>query len=113
MPSTPRLIRPKVAVIGSGTTTRSAIGSNANAEMPDLTLREGLVLLPFIAAIVFMGVYPKPVIDRMEPAVDALIAHVEEHVEDFEEPTADVVIANDGGSDSHSDSHNEESEDGH
>ncbi|MCY3850327.1 MAG: NADH-quinone oxidoreductase subunit M [Acidimicrobiaceae bacterium] len=68
----------------------------ANAEVSDLKLREGLLLAPFVAGIVFMGVYPKPVIDRMEPAVDALIAHVfsepEEHVPDFSEPVADVII---------------------
>ncbi len=27
----------------------------------------------------------------MEPAVDALITHVETHVDDFEEPTADIL----------------------
>ncbi len=59
-----------------------------NATMPDLTLREGLIIVPFIVAIVFLGVYPKPVLDRMEPAVDALIQHVEDNVPDFEEPTA-------------------------
>ena len=64
-----------------------------NATMPDLTLREGLLMVPFVAAIVFMGVYPKPVLDRMEPAVDALITHVETHVDDFEEPTADILPA--------------------
>ena len=57
-----------------------------NAEMKDLNLREIAVLVPFIVAIVFMGIYPKPVIDRMEPAVDALVAHIEVHVDDFEEP---------------------------
>ncbi|MFQ5557311.1 MAG: NADH-quinone oxidoreductase subunit M [Acidimicrobiales bacterium] len=62
-----------------------------NAAMADLTLREALVMAPLLAVIVFMGVYPKPVIDRMEPAVDALIAHVETHVERFDEPTADIA----------------------
>ena len=60
-----------------------------NADMPDMNLREGLVMAPLIGLIVFMGIYPKPVLDRMEPAVDALIAHVEAHVDDFEEPTAE------------------------
>jgi len=64
--------------------------SGANAEMPDLRWREGLVMAPFIAAIVFMGVYPKPVIERVEPAVDAIIAHVENHAAGFAEPVADV-----------------------
>ncbi|MDG1409621.1 MAG: NADH-quinone oxidoreductase subunit M [Acidimicrobiales bacterium] len=62
-----------------------------NATMPDLTVREGLTMVPFLVAIVFMGVYPKPVIERMEPAVDALVAHVETHVEGFEEPVADIA----------------------
>jgi NADH-quinone oxidoreductase subunit M len=60
-----------------------------NAEMSDMTFREGLMMAPLLALIVFMGVYPKPVLDRVEPAVEALISHVETHVEDFDEPTAD------------------------
>ena len=57
-----------------------------NTDMADLNIREGLVLAPLLALIVFLGVYPKPVIERMEPAVDALVAHVERHVPAFDEP---------------------------
>ena len=64
-----------------------------NATMKDLTLAEGFTLLPFLAAIVFMGIYPKPVIERIEPAVDALIEHVETHVAHFNEPTANLLPA--------------------
>ncbi|MDP6868843.1 MAG: NADH-quinone oxidoreductase subunit M [Acidimicrobiales bacterium] len=71
-----------------------------NAEMPDLRLREGLVMAPLLALIVFMGVYPKPVIERMEPTVDALVAHVEEHVEGFHEPTSRFGVDIEGGADS-------------
>ena len=71
-----------------------------NAEMPDLRLREGLVRAPLLALIVFMGVYPKPVIERMEPTVDALVAHVEEHVEGFHEPTSRFGADIEGGIDS-------------
>ena len=67
--------------------------TGANAEMADLRWREGLVMVPFLAAIVFMGVYPKPVIERVEPAVDAIIAHVEDNVAGFAEPVADVQPA--------------------
>ncbi len=74
-----------------------------NAEMPDLKLREGLVLAPLLVLIVAMGVYPKPVLERMEPSVDALVAHIETHVDGFHEPTsrfgADIVVG-DGGDDS-------------
>ena len=77
-----------------------------NAAMPDLRLREGLVLAPLLALIVFMGVYPKPVIERMEPAVDALVAHVEEHVEGFYEPTSRFGADVEGGAaDEHADDH--------
>jgi len=64
-----------------------------NATMPDLNVKEGLVLLSLIGMIVFMGVYPKPVLDRMEPAVDALITHVETNVPRFHEPTANHLPA--------------------
>ena len=35
-------------------------------------------MLPLLALIVFLGVYPKPVLDRIQPSVDPLIAHVEQ-----------------------------------
>ncbi len=49
-----------------------------NKTFPELKVREGLVLIPFLAAIVFCGVYPKPLLDRIEPSVDRLVAHVAE-----------------------------------
>jgi NADH-quinone oxidoreductase subunit M len=58
-----------------------------NASMPELTFREGLLMAPLIGLIVFLGVYPKPVLERMEPSVDALIAHIEDNVPDFHEPS--------------------------
>ena len=69
-----------------------------NADMPDLTFKEGLIMLPFLVAIVFMGVYPKPVIERMEPAVDRLLSHISVNVDDFREPVAehlDIVDSHD------------------
>jgi NADH-quinone oxidoreductase subunit M len=62
-----------------------------NASVRDLSFREGLVLAPLVGIIVFMGVYPKPVLSRMEPSVVALVEHVERHVPDFHEPTPDHV----------------------
>ncbi|MBJ31870.1 MAG: NADH-quinone oxidoreductase subunit M [Acidimicrobiaceae bacterium] len=81
-----------------------------NATMADLNLREGLVLAPLLALIVFMGVYPKPVIERMEPAVDALVAHVEHHVDGFHEPTSQFgsEIAPGDGHDEHVDAHGDD-----
>jgi NADH-quinone oxidoreductase subunit M len=36
-----------------------------------------LLLGAFVAIIVFTGVYPKPMLSRIEPSVAALIEHVE------------------------------------
>lgn len=63
-----------------------------NEDMRDLTAWEGLMLLPLLAGIVFLGVFPKPMLERMEPAVDALVAHVEEELNgEFTEPVPTVV----------------------
>ena len=51
---------------------------DANRSFPELRLSEGFVLLPLIGLIVFTGVYPKPMLDRIEPAVKTLIEHVHE-----------------------------------
>jgi NADH-quinone oxidoreductase subunit M len=47
-----------------------------NRSFPELRLREAAVLLPFIGLIAFIGIYPKPLLDRIEPSVKALITHV-------------------------------------
>ena len=56
-----------------------------NRHFPELHWKEGLVLLPLVALIVFIGVYPKPMLDRIQPSVDRLIAHVEDKT-DYVEP---------------------------
>ena len=56
-----------------------------NAGFAEMKLREGLVMAPLLALIVFLGVYPKPMLERVEPAVAELVAHVETH-SDASEP---------------------------
>jgi NADH-quinone oxidoreductase subunit M len=46
---------------------------------------EGFVLAPLVVLIVVMGLYPKPFIERIEPAVDRLVRHVEAN-SDYVEP---------------------------
>ncbi len=48
----------------------------ANETLKDLNLREIVVFVPLIVMIIFMGVYPKPFLSRMEPAVDKFISQV-------------------------------------
>ena len=66
----------------------------ANSSFAELRPREGALLMAFIAAIVFTGVYPKPMLDRIEPSVKALVTHVEERSGrdlEFEEKTIPAV----------------------
>jgi NADH-quinone oxidoreductase subunit M len=43
----------------------------------DLVWSEKLVVAPLIAIIVLLGVYPKPVLDRITPSVNQLVVHVD------------------------------------
>jgi NADH-quinone oxidoreductase subunit M len=46
------------------------------AAMPDLRVRELLAVVPLVVLIVAMGVYPKPVLDVINPAVKATMSQV-------------------------------------
>jgi len=63
----------------------------ANRSFPELRAKEAAVLLPFIGLIVFTGVYPKPMLDRIEPSVKALITHVSDKT-GYEEPNVPEPI---------------------
>ncbi len=69
-----------------------------NAATPDLSWREGLVMAPLLGLIVFLGVYPKPLLERIEPSVDRLVAHIEAH-SDYVQP----AVASQGAGDEHAD----------
>jgi NADH-quinone oxidoreductase subunit M len=68
-----------------------------NASMPDMSWREGLVMAPLLALIVFLGVYPKPMLDRIEPAVARLVTHIEDNSDYVEPEVANVGPAEDVG----------------
>lgn len=59
---------------------------DANRGFAELRPREGLLLAAFVAVIVFTGVYPKPMLSRIEPSVNALIEHVESR-SDYRQPS--------------------------
>jgi NADH-quinone oxidoreductase subunit M len=59
-----------------------------NRHFPEMNWREGLVLAPLLGLIVFLGIYPKPVLERMQPSVDRLIEHVEANSDYTEPPVA-------------------------
>ncbi|HNJ98362.1 MAG TPA: Fe-S-binding domain-containing protein, partial [Ilumatobacteraceae bacterium] len=67
-----------------------------NKTFTELKWKEAALLLPFIGLIVFTGLYPKPMLDRVEPAVDKLLTHVEQH-SDFKTPSpAEPVVVTEG-----------------
>jgi NADH-quinone oxidoreductase subunit M len=49
----------------------------ADASVKDLSWREMAVVAPLIALILVLGVYPKPVLDRITPSVTSLVQHVD------------------------------------
>ncbi len=63
----------------------------ANAALTDLDLREKLVLAPLAVLIIFLGVYPKPALDRIEPAVTEILTRIE--------ATTDYDVPDFGGAD--------------
>jgi NADH-quinone oxidoreductase subunit M len=50
----------------------------AVSSMPDLKAREVLAVAPLLALVVFVGVYPKPVLDIINPAVHSTMSQVHE-----------------------------------
>jgi NADH-quinone oxidoreductase subunit M len=50
--------------------------TEANRTFPELKFSEGMFMAPLVVLIVFLGLYPKPMLDRIEPSVKELVAHV-------------------------------------
>jgi NADH-quinone oxidoreductase subunit M len=70
--------------------------SEANESFPEITRREGLLLGVFVAAIVFTGIYPKPMLNRIEPSVNKLIEHVELRT-DYQQPVSKGEVHGEAG----------------
>jgi NADH-quinone oxidoreductase subunit M len=64
-----------------------------NRNLPDLSRRELAVLAPLVALMIWMGVYPKPFLERMEVSVTELIERVETRRVAAAPPPPAVIIA--------------------
>jgi len=52
-----------------------------NEKLLDLNTREVLIIAPLAVLILFLGVYPKPALDRIEPAVAEVLERIEDATE--------------------------------
>lgn len=62
---------------GSGVTAAGLGEEDLPPARPDMTWREIIAIAPLLAGIVFLGVFPKPFFDRVNPSVDHLLDHVQ------------------------------------
>ena len=56
-----------------------------NQALKDIGLREVGILVPITVLVIFLGVYPKPVLERIEPAVEQVLDRIEQRT-GFESP---------------------------
>jgi NADH-quinone oxidoreductase subunit M len=61
-----------------------------NQGVRDMTWAERAAVAPLLAGIIFIGVYPQPVLSRIQPAVDHLVAHIEYADPSFKIPSSGV-----------------------
>jgi NADH-quinone oxidoreductase subunit M len=62
----------------------NALDKPENREMKDLDRREVAILTPLLALMVLVGVFPSPILERMEPSVRAVLERVEGAAAQFE-----------------------------
>ena len=76
----------------------NALKRPANRNIPDLNGRELTILMPLVVLILWIGIYPRPFLDRMEPSVNRLVQYLEAvsapiAAEPVVEPVASAVAA--------------------
>jgi NADH-quinone oxidoreductase subunit M len=72
----------------------NALEKPENKEMPDLSRREMVILGPMLALMIWIGVNPTPLLERMEPSVQAVIEQVtgsDLQAQDGQESEVDVA----------------------
>jgi len=70
----------------------NALDEPANRAVPDLTRREICVLGPLLAAMLWIGVHPTPILERLEPSVRAVLERVDHAAMSGEAPDLGVVV---------------------
>ena len=73
-----------------------------NENLPDLSIREWATFTPLIILAVWIGLYPKPFIDRLDTSVDRVMVRVNSeyqpvNAEDSEAGASPALLVRDGG----------------
>jgi len=61
--------------------------------MPDLKRRELAIFLPLVAAVLWLGVYPKPVLDAITPSIERVLAEHEATMAAYEAERGETVLS--------------------
>ncbi len=62
-----------------------------NATMRDISFRELVVVVPLLGLSLFLGLYPKPVLDRVQPSVELRVANLERK-SDYRQPKPPSIV---------------------
>jgi NADH-quinone oxidoreductase subunit M len=62
------------------------ITKDVNRTIPDLSRREIAVMVPLLALMFLMGFFPRPLLSRIEPSVNALLARTHTHIARLDSP---------------------------
>src|SRR5262249_35121203 len=68
----------------------TGVPEGENKKVLDVSFREVVVVAPLLAISLFIGLYPKPVIARVEPTVKRVIANFDRRT-DYQQPKSDRV----------------------
>ncbi len=60
--------------------------SRVNSRLPDLNFREWVVLVPLVVLMFWLGLYPKPILGKIEPSAQAWLRQVNRRVLRVESP---------------------------
>jgi NADH-quinone oxidoreductase subunit M len=69
----------------------NSLDKKENEHIPDLNWREIGLMVPFVIVIIWLGVYPAPVLRRMEPSAQKLVTTVEQGVQHARQAALPVV----------------------
>ncbi|HVW35033.1 MAG TPA: NADH-quinone oxidoreductase subunit M [Acidimicrobiia bacterium] len=73
----------------------TGVPEGENATLSDMTRLELATVLPLLGLSLFLGIYPKPLLERVEPSVKNLVHHVESR-SDYKQPSVDRLGAEGG-----------------